>query len=71
VRHLWGSGSGHFATVGRDGFAGATEPIWLTEDRCDGTLFFVKHGTIVVRDFIKRRTVILHTGGRYLAQRPA
>lgn len=67
VRSLWGSGVGHYQTVGHDGSAAVNDPRWLTEDRCDGTLFVVKKGTITVRDFVKKRTVVVHAPGRYLA----
>jgi hypothetical protein len=42
---------------------------WTVEDRCDGTLTIVKRGTVVVRDQVKRRTVTLKAGQRYLARR--
>jgi hypothetical protein len=42
---------------------------WLTEDRCNGTLTRVKKGTVTVRDFARKRTVILRAGQKYLAQR--
>jgi hypothetical protein len=41
----------------------------LTEDRCDGTLTKVKRGKVVVRDFARRRNVVLRPGGRYFARR--
>jgi hypothetical protein len=39
-------------------------------DRCDGTLTRVVSGTVVVRDFTRDRTVVLHAGERYLARAP-
>ena len=68
-RRLWGRDhKGHFRTRGRRGQATVRGTKWLTEDRCDGTLFRVKRGAIVVRDFGKRRNVKLTRGKSYLAR---
>ena len=64
---LWGDGHGSYVTKGHAGSATVRGTIWLTEDRCDGTLFKAKRDTVVVRDFTRHRTVILHTGQHYLA----
>ena len=48
---LFGSGRGHFQTVGNHGSAatnGKTAATWLTEERCEGTYFAVKSGTVKV-----------------------
>jgi DNA-binding beta-propeller fold protein YncE len=72
IRHLWGSGDGHYSTVGHDGSAAVQDPTWLTEDRCDGTLFVVTNGTIIVHDTERHRFVTLHAPNRYLVPgRPA
>jgi hypothetical protein len=42
--------------------------IWLTQDRCDGTLTTVRRGTVSVRDFKRRRTVSVKAGHSYLAR---
>jgi hypothetical protein len=42
---------------------------WLTEDRCNGTLFRVKRGVVSVRDFRKKKTVLVKKGKSYLAKR--
>jgi len=70
VRRLWSDGKGRFRTDGRYGSAGARGTIWLTEDRCDGTLVRVRRGRVEVRDFARRRTVTLTIGRSYLAQAP-
>jgi hypothetical protein len=68
-RKLWGSGSGNYKTVGGHGAATVRGTIWLVADRCDGsTLFKVKKGTVVVRDFIKQATVVLEAGESYVAR---
>ena len=71
VRRLWGDGEGRFRTDGNYGSAGVRGTIWLTEDRCDGTLVRVRRGTVEVRDLPRRRTVTLTAGRSYLARAPA
>jgi hypothetical protein len=41
---------------------------WLTEDRCDGTLTRVTNGAVVVRDYKRRRNVLVRAGHSYLAK---
>ena len=68
VRRLWGQGKGKTRTSGHNGSGTVRGTYWLTEDRCDGTLFKVRQGVVVVRDFARHRTVILHAGQQYLAR---
>jgi hypothetical protein len=69
-RRLWGDGKGRFRTRGRRSAATVTGTTWSVEDRCDGTtLTRVKQGTVSVRDFARRRTVVLRAGQRYVAGR--
>ena len=72
VRRVWGRerGSGRFRSRGRysSGLVRGTE--WLTVDRCDGTLTRVKRGTVIVRDFVRHRTVTVRAGQKYLARAP-
>jgi DNA-binding beta-propeller fold protein YncE len=70
VRRLWGDGDGRFRVDGRYGSAGARGTIWLTEDRCDGTLVRVREGLVEVRDFARRRTVRVTAGQSYLVRAP-
>ena len=70
TRRLWGSGKGRNRSRGRYGDGGVNGTIWLTEDSCAGTLFVVKQGTVTVRDFGLRKTIVLRAGKRYLARRP-
>ena len=65
---LWGSGKGSFRTNGKYSSATVRGTIWLTQDRCDGTLTKVKRGTVSVRDFKRRRTVTVKAGHSYLAR---
>jgi hypothetical protein len=70
VRRLWGNATGRFRTRGRFSSATVRGTVWLTEDRCDGTLTRVRTGRLAVRDITRRRTVILRAGQSYLAPRP-
>ena len=67
-RRLWGNGHGRFRTRGRNGAATVRGTHWLTEDRCDGTLVKVKRGLVEVRDFERRRTVMVGAGEQYFAK---
>jgi hypothetical protein len=68
VRRLWGDGIGRFRTKGKYGAATVRGTKWLTEDRCNGTLFRVKRGVIAVKDFAKHKTVRVKKGKSYLAR---
>src|SRR4051812_31325426 len=69
IRSLWGRGKGHFRTRGRNGAATVRGTVWLTQDRCDGTLVRVRRGLVGVRDFKKHKTVAVPAGHSYLARR--
>jgi hypothetical protein len=66
---LRASGRGRFRTRGRYSAATVRGTTWSVEDTCTGTLTLVRTGSVQVRDFVKRRTVIVRSGGRYLARR--
>ena len=68
VRQLWGSGNGQFRTVGRFSAAAIRGTTWLTADQCAGTLTRVTKGSVSVRDFVRRSTVIVRAGHSYLAR---
>ena len=68
VRRLWGDGHGNFRTKGRRAAATVRGTKWLTEDRCDSTKITVKRGTVVVRDFVKKKNVIVKKGHSYVAR---
>jgi Bacterial Ig domain len=65
---LWGSGKGKFRTDGKYSSATVRGTIWLTQDECDGTLTKVSRGTVVVRDFKRKKTVTVKAGHSYLAR---
>ena len=68
TRKLWGDGSGSFRTRGQYSAATVRGTTWLVQDSCAGTLTQVKKGAVTVRDLVKRKTVILRAGKRYLAR---
>ena len=68
-RKLWGRDSrGRFRTRGRHGAATVRGTEWLTADRCGATLFRVRRGAVVVRDFGRRRKVLVRAGRSYRAR---
>ncbi|HEY5977321.1 MAG TPA: 6-bladed beta-propeller [Solirubrobacterales bacterium] len=69
-RSLWGSGKGNYRSEGSYGAATVRGTIWLTKDTCAGTLFKVKRGVIVVKDFTSHRNVKVGAGKSYLAPAP-
>jgi hypothetical protein len=70
IRRLRGSARGRFRTRGRNSAATVRGTIWITADRCDGTLTTVKRGKVAVRDFRRKRTILVRSGKSYLAKAP-
>jgi uncharacterized repeat protein (TIGR01451 family) len=70
VRRLWGNATGRFRTRGRHASAAIRGTLWLTQDRCDGTLVRVVRGSVVVVDLPRRRRVVVRAGQSYLARAP-
>ena len=68
VRRLRANARGRFQTRGNNSSATVRGTIWTTTDRCDGTLTQVRRGTVVVRDFRRKRNVIVRAGKSYLAR---
>src|SRR4029079_12448736 len=67
-RKLWGSGSGSFRTRGQYSAATVRGTEWLVQDSCAGTLTRVRKGVVAVRDNVKRKTIVLRAGKKYLAR---
>ena len=42
---------------------------WLVEDSCTSTLTKVARGSVTVRDFVKKKNVIVKAGKKYVARR--
>ena len=68
VRRLRGSATGRFRTTGRNSSATVRGTIWTVTDRCDGTLTTVQRGRVAVRDFRRKKTIVVRAGKRYLAR---
>jgi hypothetical protein len=68
-RRLWGRDkAGRFRTHGRNSHATVRGTRWSVVDRCNGTLTRVSQGSVVVRDTVRHRRVVLRAGQRYLAR---
>lgn len=68
-RRLWGRDrGGRFRTHGKHSHATVRGTNWLVVDRCGGTLTRVSEGSVVVRDTVRRKRVIVRVGERYLAR---
>ena len=67
-RRLWGNGRGRFRTRGRHSVATVRGTIWVQKDTCTTTTTTVRRGTVDVRDLVKRRTVRVKAGRRYVAR---
>jgi hypothetical protein len=67
---LRGVAKGRFRTIGRFSAATVRGTNWGVRDRCDGTLTVVRAGVVAVRDFVRRKTVIVRAGQTYLAGAP-
>lgn len=68
IRRLRGRGAGRFRTRGRYSAATVRGTDWTVSDRCDGTLTAVRRGRVAVRDFRRRKTIVVRAGKRYLAR---
>jgi hypothetical protein len=66
-RRLWGDGKGRFRTRGKHSAATVVGTKWLVEDRCGSTLTRVARGRVKVRDFAKKKTVVVKAGKKYVA----
>jgi hypothetical protein len=67
---LHASARGKFRTRGRYSAATVRGTKWTIADRCDGTLTHDIVHSVVVSDFVRHRTVLLHPGQSYLAKAP-
>jgi hypothetical protein len=68
IRRLRANAKGRFRTRGRYSSATVRGTSWTTTDRCDGTLTRVTRGTVTVRDFKRRKNIVLRRGKSYLAR---
>jgi hypothetical protein len=70
VRRLWGKAKGKFRTKARFGAATIRGTVWLTEDRCDGSLVTSVADVVDVLDLSLNKSVALNPGESYLAAPP-
>ena len=70
IRRLRARARGRYRTGGRYSAATVRGTVWTTVDRCDGTLTTVKRGKVEVRDFRRKKTILLKAGKSYLAKAP-
>ena len=70
IRQLRANARGRFRTSGRNSSATVRGTAWGVIDRCDGTLTKVRRGKVVVRDFRRKRNIVLTKGKSYLAKAP-
>ena len=69
MRQLWGKdNNGRFVTRGRSAVATVRGTAWFTRDTCEGTLVSVTRGSVAVRDLVRKVTVIVRAGHKYLAR---
>lgn len=72
VRKVTGEGEGEFQTRGNFGTAMPSTDLttrWSTVDQCNGTLLKAVKGGLIVRDFVRGKTVHLTAGEHYLIRR--
>jgi hypothetical protein len=69
-RSLRSRGRGNFSSRGRYAAATVRGTEWITVDRCNGTLVKVASGSVSVRDFVRRKTVVVRAHHSYLARAP-
>ena len=68
-RRLFGRDrGGRFRTHGRNSHATVRGTRWSVEDTCRGTITRVTEGAVVVRDFAKRKNVLVKAGKSYVAR---
>ena len=58
---------GRFRTVGGYGRGAARGTVWSMRERCDGTIFQVSEGVVLVDDFRRKRSFRVTAGRCYLA----
>jgi hypothetical protein len=70
IQLLHAHAHGRFGTSGRYSSATVRGTVWTMTARCDGTLTRDVTDSVVVKDFVRHRTVVLHPGQSYLAPGP-
>jgi hypothetical protein len=68
IRRLRANAKGKFRGSARNSVGTTRGTLWVTIDRCDGTLTKVIRGKLSVRDLRRKRTITLRAGRSYLAR---
>jgi ferric-dicitrate binding protein FerR (iron transport regulator) len=68
-RRLWGNGHGKFRTKGSFSSATVRGTKWMVQDTCTTTTTKVDRGKVAVRDFVKKKTVLVKKGHKYVAKK--
>jgi hypothetical protein len=67
-RRLFSNAHGRFRTRGRHASATVRGTAWVMKDTCSSTTVHVTRGTVIVRDFAKRRNIRLKAPRSYTAR---
>src|SRR3954467_5288544 len=67
-KFLWVNGKGNFKTKAKRASATVRGTYWLTRETASGTKVQVKRGLVAVRDFVRKRTVLVSQGHQYVAR---
>jgi hypothetical protein len=67
VRRLWGTGKGRYQTTGKYASAEVRGTFWEVADYCNGTLVRVREGTVIVRDLVTHKLIVVKGGHSYFA----
>jgi hypothetical protein len=68
-RRLWGRDKGgRYRTHGKNSHATVRGTHWVVMDTCAGTLTRVSRGAVVVRDEVRKKSVLVKAGEHYLAR---
>jgi hypothetical protein len=68
-RRLWGQDKGgRYRTHGKNSHATVRGTRWVVIDTCDGTLTRVSRGAVVVRDKVRKKSILVKAGEHYLAR---
>jgi hypothetical protein len=67
-RSLWVNGKGNFKTRGKRASAIVRGTYWVTTETGSATKVSVRRGLVAVRDFVRKRTVLVSAGHSYTAQ---
>jgi hypothetical protein len=70
IRRTRSNTNGRYRARGKHSAGTSRGTVWITADRCDGTLTTVKRGKVAVRDFRRKKTILVRAGKSYLAKAP-